>query len=709
MNTTNCQLKSILLLFLVFVFFLKGTGQKVYTLKNQNVEVAFDNSGNLVSLKNLQTGHNYATGGPIWRLYFDTQNQKGNEILGKNNIPDIKLKESQIMITYNSLKTFGIQMNIRLSLRIIMEDDWVRFCSEVINNEPHTIIRELQYPLVANCQLPAECKLLTTTLGGQIFSDPKKQILEVGNNPPYMGPSQYFRQMDLKYPSVVSANCFAFPGELQGLYLASHDSLFRDTWHGLRLYPDKNGHFTELEVGLYKYPNCTNGQTWSCNANVIEPYMGDWHETSRLYRKWADTWWRHAEPPIWVKNMKSWQRIIFRHQYGETFFHYKDLPERILSVGKSVEANAVFPFGWWNSGMDNGYPDSYFQTDHEQGGDVGWKKAIAEFKEKGGKLLLYFNGKLIDTESNYYRKDIGKLLCCKRNTGMDYTEAYLFKAHDTFTGSFNARSFVVADLHRQEWQKMLLSFADRAISFGANAVFYDQLGYLYGEQNWDIEKEFPVPNRNGIVDRANALKMIHEYIGTKDKNFALGTEGITDITSQHVDFIHNLPGAGGPVSFIEWYRFTFPEVIISDREIRDDTDVERRVNLTVLKGLRNDIEIYRCRELIDKTPIYQNYLAKANRLKDKYNTLLLEGTYCDTEGFKLDNTLIDARCFKNGNRMAVVATLSGAQSASGNIIAPGYHFIESDILEKGTVKTSADGKQNISLEKNGLIVMIFEK
>ncbi len=700
--------KYLILIFLA-LFFSSNIFGASNVLKNRKMEIDIDENGNLVTLKNLLTGHNYATGKPIWRLYFDTHNQKGNEVLGKNNIPNIKLKDNQILITYNSLKTSGKQINVRLSLRIILENDWVRFCSEVTNNEPHTIIRELQFPLVSDCQLPADCKLLTTTLGGQIFPDPKKQILEVGNNPPYMAPSQYFRQMDLKYPSVVSANCFAFPGNSQGLYLASHDSQFRDTWHGLRLYPDKKGDFTELEAGIYKYPNCTEGQTWSCDANVIAPYQGNWHETSRLYRKWADTWWKHVEPPLWVKNMKSWQRIIFRHQYGEIFFRYKDLPERILNAGKSVEANTVFPFGWWDSGMDNGYPDSYFQTDQEQGGDAGWKKSIAEFKEKGGKLLLYFNGKLIDTGSNYYKKDIGKSICCKRNTGMDYTEAYLFKAHDTFTGSFNARSFVVADLHRQEWQKMLLSFADRAIFFGANAVFYDQLGYLYGEQNWDIEKEFPVPNRNGIVDRANVLKMIHEYIGTKDKNFGLGTEGITDITSQYVDFIHNLTGTGSPVSFIEWYRYTFPEVIISDREIRDDTDVERRVNFTVLKGLRNDIEIYRCRELIDKTPVYQDYLAKANHLKGKYNTLLLEGTYRDTEGFNLNNKLIDARCFTNGKQMAVVATLRDAQSASGNVDVPGYHFVESDMLGKGNIKTGSGGKQNITLEKNGLIVMIFEK
>jgi len=58
--------------------------------------------------------------------------------------------------------------------------------------------------------------------------------------------------------------------------------------------------------------------------------------------------------------------------------------------------------------MDNGYPDSYFVSDPAQGGDAALKKAIGDFKQGGGKVILYYNGKLIDTESNFYRKGDGR-------------------------------------------------------------------------------------------------------------------------------------------------------------------------------------------------------------------------------------------------------------------------------------------------------------
>ena len=642
-----------------------------YILKNKTIEVSIDRKGNLIALKNLQTGTNYASGKPLWRLYFDTTEEKGNEVLAKGNTPAIRQEGNHIAFIYNGLYTGKGQLNMQFSLIVSLEEDQVRFSSEITNNEPHTIVRELQYPLVGNFQLPEDHKLLTTYLGGQLFADPKRQIMSVGNNPPYMAPSQYYRQMDLKYPSHTVANCFAFTGEDQGLYFGSHDTTFQDTWHGLRLYPDKNGEFDELEAGLYKYPNCLAGDSWQCDANVIVPYSGDWNQTSKIYRKWANTWWSHREAPLWVRKMNGWQRIIFRHQYGETFFRYADLGTRIKDVGESAGVKTVLAFAWWNSGMDNGYPDSYDITDEKQGGDEAWKKAIGDFRKDGGKLLLYFNGKLIDTESDYYKNGNGKQVCYRTNTGSEYTEFYRFKAMDTFTGYHNARSFVVADTRYPEWQQKLLKMADRAIWFGANAVFYDQLGYCESTTNWDLSREFPVPDTRVIANKANVLKMIHDYIDTKeDKNFAIGTEVFCDVTAQHVDYIHNLTGSTSPVSFTDWARYTFPEVVLSDREIRDDTDVERRVNHAVLKGLRNDVEIYRCRDLIDKTPNYQQYLAKVNKLKDQYSYLLLEGKYCDTDYFSVSNKDVQSRSFVNGNRMAIVLTQSTKDVASAKIDVP---------------------------------------
>jgi len=697
-----------ILIFFFAAFSFSVIAQNGYTLKNQKIEISVDSKGNMTTLKNLQTGFNYASGKPIWRLYFDRKNQKDNQVIARENIPVINQKGNQIMIDYGSLKMNNENLNIKLSLKIILEEDRVRFSSEIANNELHTIVRELQYPLVADCQIPPDHQLLTTETGGRLYPDPKEKILSLPFS--YMAPDQYFRQMRIKYPAGVASNCFAFTGKSQGLYFGSHDSTFQDTWHGLRLYPDKDHEFNELEAGLYKYPNCLSGQSWRNEANVIAPYSGDWHQTSKIYRNWANTWWEHKDEPLWVKQMNGFQRVILRHQYGETFFTYNDFATNVKKAGESVGINVVFPFGWWDSGMDNGYPDSYFVTDPNQGGDKAWEKAIADYKKGGGKVILYYNGKLIDTESNYYRKGDGKKVCFKSNTGTEIVEAYRFSGPGTFTGYYDARSFVVADTKNPKWQSVLVEMADHALKFGANSVFYDQLGYAEKTGNWDLSKEFPIAELRIIADKANALKMLHDYIDTKDKDMAIGTEHIADVTAQYVDYVHSILNLESINFFIDWFRYTFPEIILTDRNIDgDEPGIEWLVNQDVLLGLRNNLQIYRLRTTIDKTPHYQQYLAKINQLKEKYSSLLLLGTYRDTEGFSIDNPEMEARSFVNGNQMAVVMTHKSIEAVTTQISVPGYRYQESTGVGDARVIAGTNDTQIIILGKDGLVVLIFEK
>lgn len=704
----------------ILLFPAAGAAPKEHTLRNDKLQVSIDDRGRLTSIRNLETGRDYAGGDYLWRLYYDTQKAKEIEVLPGEQTPRISHRGDTLTLTYDRLNATdfttreAVKLDMRLTLDITLEGDEVRFASKIENGQPHTIVRELHYPLVGGMPLPEDHKLLLTHTGGQLYDDPKGMIFRHSNASPYKTPAQKFRQMDAKYPmrtvtggtgGCMASNCFAYVGDSEGIYFGSHDTTFQDTGHGLRLYPDAESEFTRLESGFYKFPHCFAGETWTCDANVIAPYTGSWHETSKHYRRWADTWWDHRDAPMWVKKMRSWQRIIFRHQYGELLFKYTDLPGRIKDVGESVGADAVFTFGWWETGMDHGNP--HYNADPAQGGDAGWKKAIADYKKDGGKVLLYFNGKLIDRESEFYKSGRGKEICYRDNTGAELFEQYRFTGQGTFLADYNARTFVVADTRAPIWRKMLLEWADRAREYGANSVFYDQLGYGERATNWDLSREFPVPNMRVIADKAEVLKMVRDRNVSFDPEFALGTEWLTDITAQYCDYIHIYQVTAGKYSFIDWFRYTFPEIIISDREIRDDTDIERRVNNTLLKGLRNDIEIYRCRDLIDKTPHYQAYLAQVNAIKGKYEDLLLVGTYRDTEGFTLLNPGIEARAYTNGDGMAVVATRTQEGAAvKGAIEVPGYRFTEASTL--GGARVSADGRE-VTLGQYDLAVLVYEK
>ena len=660
-----------------------------------------DESGSLQQLSLGKDGYNYAGGGSLWRMYYNTPEQKEIELTAADGTPKVSKEGDKIHIDYIGLS--GKAFNLYLT--IWAENGQARFAAEIENNEPHTIIRELQYPLIGNLQIPADYKLLTTHTGGQIFDNPVRKIANVDTRALYMTPAQKFRQYDLQYPRNAASNCFAFVGEEDGLYFGSHDTSLQQTWHGLRAYPDEGsiGHVTDdfkhLEAGFYRYPNAMCGDRWNNDASVIVPYKGDWTATSRIYRAWADTWWHHAPVPKWVQDMTGWQRIIFKHQYGEYLRKYTDLPGRIAAAGESVGCNAVLAFGWWKEGMDNGYPN--YTVDDTQGGDEAWKKAIKDYKAKDNRLLLYYNGRLIDVESNFYKNGGGSRVANKDNTGREFTEHYKFTGQGTTLGYYDSRTFVIADMSKREWRDQLVRWADRAMAYGADAVFYDQLGVAEEFPNWDLSKEYPVQDIYTGAYKADALKEIRDRIKAKDPEFALGTEWLSDCTSQFCDFVHIVEFTALPESFPEWFRYTFPEVVWSDRCVRDDNDVPRRVNNTLLKGLRNDIEVFRCRGLIDETPVYQQHLAKVNAIRHEFPELLLEGRYTATDGFSCSNAALTARSYTSGDRIAVVVTNTGPKTQSGKIDVPGYK------LE--TVRTFG-GKVNnnkVTLKENELAVLVF--
>ena len=679
---------------------------KNFVLKSDKVQLSVSKKGELVEFRNLTTGHNYASGGYLWRMYYDTHDEQEIEIIGGEQSPKVKCDGKVISLEYDKLSVRGEKVDMALRLTITIEGENVRFASELKNDLAHTVVRELQYPLVRNTQLPKDHNLILAANGGSFYENPVKTIIAKSNKIPYRTPAQIFRQLDLHYGGNASMNCFILSGEKQGLYVGSHDPLIQDTWHGLRVYADKNGAFTEPEFGLFKYPQCFAGEEWSNNSNILSPYSGTWHVAADKYGKWVRaTWWDHHQAPQWIREMKSWQRVIFKHQYGNYLYKYSDLYGRMQKAGESVDADAVFAFGWWKEGMDRGNPA--YSPDDAQGGDEAWRKAIEKFKKSGQKLIMYYNGQLIDTKSEFYKSGEGSKISYKSPSGTEIADQYRFSGKGTWLAEYQAVTFVMADTRHQVWRDKLVGMIDRAHRNSANAVFFDQLGYGFQQKiPWDTSREFPVPNNRLIYDKGQTLKYLRNYIESKyEPDFGYGTEQLADYTSQWVDFVHITGIRHGKDNFSELFRYTFPEIIFTDRNIRDDTDIERRVNMTLLKGLLNDIEIYRCRGLIDETPTYQAYLAKVNAIRNKYTDCLMLGTFRDVLGFENTNQEVQAKAFVGATRMAVVVTNEFDKRAlTTEIKVPGYRYAECSTLGDAKVEGA-----KATLGQYGLAVLVFEK
>ena len=119
---------------------------------------------------------------------------------------------------------------------------------------------------------------------------------------------------------------------------------------------------------------------------------------------------------------------------------------------------------------------------------------------------------------------------------------------------------------------------------------------------------------------------------------------MVDVLSQHMDICQSVNSCRQPDDMVEMFRYTFPELVITNRECgQDESDYRSDVNRTALLGLRYDMTIYRCCGTLSDIPRYAAYLAAVNALRAKYADTLLRGRFVDEDGFRWSNHALRAK------------------------------------------------------------------
>lgn len=682
----------------------------MYTVRNSKVSLSFDQMGNLVELRNLETDHNYAGGEAIWRLVCQRGQDIEYAVSPSLTKPEIEVAGERLLLRYDTLQTNDGE--IYISCQIIAElcEDSISWSIELTNNHQGVVIRECFFPMVAACNIKDNQSLLWSVLGGQKFENPRDEIAR--HHTLYMGQDEDGIVMTAMYPGVfASMNFFAFANETEGLYFGSHDKSFQQTQHYFRLVNE-----VDLEAGMVKYPFLKAGESIKLDDYITSPYQGSWHIGAQKYGTWFNSFSTPTAKPDWLKDYNGWQRVIMKHQYGKVLFGYDEM-EQIYRDGEPAGVDGTFLFGWHDDGHDAGYPDYFF--DEKQGGIDAFRRGVKRIQEAGGKVLLYFNGHLIEQGGEYYNS-IGRQISEKNERGLEYSEQYCFSGLGTIQRQFGNRVFVGACPACREWYVKLCELCDIAIELGVDSIFFDQMGGWDNVLCFDETHGHPVPFTQIGQAKTELLGRLREYVRTRAPQMGFGTEILCDITARQVDYVHNLWGAcpasnpkweennQKPISigFVELFRYVFPDIILSDREIRDDTDIPRRVNHAILKGLINDVEIYRCRNTIAAAPTYSEYLGRANALRKRHSDLLLAGRFCDSMHFHSDNPDVAACSFVAGDKMAIVLTQSHLNKAITVINADGYVFEEFDSIGEAD-HTLDKNSVTVKLPKHSLAVCVF--
>lgn len=671
----------------------------MYRIANELVSVALDEFGNLIELSNLAINHNFAGKRTLWILIAQYGMDLEYVISPENIKPQVTVSGDSLIVEYDSIHTDEGILNIGVIITAKLAGEDVLWDIDISNDEEDLTVRECFFPLIGDCQVTDEQSLIWSELGGKKFDRPRDEI--ASRHTQYMGQDEDGVVMMNLYPgNWLSMNYYLFAGKDHGLYVASHDDSLQQTMHYFRLVDD-----TQIEAGLVKYPFVKTGSKVKLSGYVVSPYSGAWHNGAKKYRSWFHgTFPTTFDRPKWIGDLNGWQRIIMKHQYGKTLFGY-DQMEQIFADGQPADIDGVFLFGWHDQGHDAGYPDYPF--DEDQGGREAFKKGISKIQAAGGKVILYFNGHLIEKGADFYNK-IGKDICAKNERGLPYTEQYRFSGRGTLQKHFGNRIFVGACPACEQWYEHLIKLCDMAIDLEVDCVFFDQMGGWDNVLCFDESHGHPVPFTTIGKAKADLLERLYKYVKSKNLDMGFGVEILADATAGKVDFVHNLWGGSANEAFINLSRYTMPDITFSDREIRDDKHPIGMANHALAKGLVSDVEIYRCRNTIAETPVYQAYLKQINRLRKKYARLILQGEYRDTEGVACGSEDVSLTRFDAGDETAVILTQHKKDAVTVNFSLPGYALMETDGLGDYEINLK-DDQCLVSLKKEALAVCIFKK
>jgi hypothetical protein len=681
-----------------------------YRLENDFLCAILDDKAQLLSLLNRRSDTDLVKAHGLWRMIIADNGNLEVELSSMDAAPEVKASATCIEYQYRLLRTSdGKEHPIDLSISGELAEDELRWSCRIANWGEAIELREWHFPIINLSEAAEAMTLHSPNAGGEVIEQIRPWARRASTL--YTGMDNIYQRHSFRYPgSQACTSTWTFANEQEGLYLASYDSSFQDTLLCAEI--EKRECLNFLFV---KFPFLQAGGQWQAEGYVLAPINGGWQRAADKYRAWAESWTSQQQRPDSVTDSQGWQRIIAKSQYGEIFYRFDDLPQ-IYADGAKAGIDTLFLFGWHQGGHDNDYPN--YTVCEKLGGKENFKKNIALFQQAGGKVILYSNGQLIDKNADFYQ-DLGHRISTKDLKGNEQQQFYAFSGRGVAQRLYGNRCFVLACPYCPEWFTELRKVADLAHELGCDGVFYDQLGAA-NAICCDPSHGHPVPFTQSTRARAKLVARLRSYINDKYPGMSFGIEHISDITAHYADYIHTVNGGSATSNpawasngqkpkvprNMDWFRYIFPKTLISNREIRDDTDIERRVNRLVLTNLISDVEIYRCKKTIAETPHYQRYLAQANAFRERNARFLKNAIFRSTLLHHCDNDELDSAGYlASDGSIVVMATQSHLASSIARIDVPDATLVACDAI--GEAIRNDDG--TVRIDRHGLILLAYQK
>jgi hypothetical protein len=657
-------------------------------LTGKKFRYTVDDQGRCASIYNFITGHEYVRlPGALWKLVYAEGERMERPVFAEGQSFTVSQQnEKSFTLFYKTLKGDDRVLEISLKLIFTLEDEKLSVISEIEN---HDTVQATEFQLTAFSGIRSlggapekDYIMWPSNQGKRIWNPAFSDLSTYAGFRKYERHDQFHTDLDLLYPGAGSMQWYDFCNDNEGIYVGSHDSLH----HTICMHVERDAKSDYLRMGIIRYPFLEKGEKWVSQPTVYAVHEGDWHAGSKIYRKWIDSaGWKAPERPDWAQRFQGWLRVIMKPHHCEINWDYSKIPE-LYDEAAASGLDTLYLLGWERGGFARLWPDYYLADD--LGGEKLLRQGIDYVHSKGGKLLMFLSYYLIDHQSEFYLKEGGDRCTIKSMWGEDVPFAETYCGEGTYRKIGNpAMPMYAACPSVPLWQDKMIASAKYCLDLGADGVLYDIGG---AKPIFCYNKDHPhAKPSHSHADKDLKYKGIKDYVKSRGKEKIVLMEHNVDIFGQHMDITH--PGgfsfrteANQP---IEMYRYTFPEILMTNREMGEDEDhYKENINYSFVQGLAYDMTIFRCCGSLKDVPRYAAYMKEKIALRKKYDKHLIYGKYIDTDGFSVDNSSVLAKGYRaDDGSLAVAAWNRSNEKLSFRITAAGGKSIpcELDGLEAG--------------------------
>ena len=617
-----------------------------YFLEGASLRYGLDERGRVASVYNKLTAHEYVyLKGELWKLIYQEGDRTEIPVYSSDQEFQCLEEENRLTLIYHGLRGDGRQLDADVRVILDMEDRGLTVRTEIENRDADAQIMEISLTAVSGV------RSLNGTPENDFIAWPLQMGIRVPN-PAYSDLSVYsgFRKyerhdqfhtdLDNPYPGGMSMQWYDWYNGEEGLYVGSHDV----THHTICMHVERDVKENVLRMGVNRYPMLNQGESWKSQPTVYWPHRGDWHQGARYYRQFMlDSGnWRAPDQPEWTRDFSGWLRVILKQHHGECNWTYHDIP-RLYDEAEAAGMKTLFLLGWEKGGFARRWPD--YVVDERMGGEDVLKKGVEYVHGKGGKVLMFLSYALVDHQSDFYLRENGQSCTIKSMWGEEISFSETYCGEGTYRKIPNPPMPMYLSCPGSDlWQKKMVDSANTCLDLGVDGVLYDIGGHLpffcYDKSHGH---EKPSHSHERKAERYRGLR---ENVKKRGKDYAVLQEHVVDVLSQHMDICHGVNSCKQPWDMVEIFRYTFPELIITNRESgQDESDYRNDVNRTALLGLRYDMTVYRCCGSLSDIPRYAAYLKEVNALRARHADTLLRGRFVDEDGFTWDQKALRAKGF----------------------------------------------------------------